>query len=108
MQIDLTGHHCDITPAMKSHVDEKFERITRHFDRVTDVHVILSVEKQGHKAEATIHVSGNKLFASAEMDDMYAAIDSMVDKLDRQIIKHKQKKQDHRGNPVPADPESEA
>lgn len=95
MQIDLTGHHVDITPALRGYVNEKFERLERHFDNVTDVHVILSVEKVRHKAEATIQVSGGSLFADSIEDDMYAAIDGLVDKLDRQVKKHKEKLTDH-------------
>lgn len=97
MQIDLSGHHIDITDSMRNYVDEKIGRLEKHFDRVTDVHVVLSVEKQIQKAEATIHVKGNKIFAQADNADMYAAIDSLADKLDRQIIKHKEKIQNHRG-----------
>lgn len=95
MQIDLTGHHVDITPALRDYVNGKFERLERHFDSVTDVHVILSVEKVRHKAEATIQVSGGSLFADSVEDDMYAAIDGLVDKLDRQVKKHKEKLTDH-------------
>lgn len=95
MQIDLTGHHVDITPALRDYVNGKFERLERHFDNVTDVHVILSVEKVRHKAEATIQVSGGNLFADSVEDDMYAAIDALVDKLDRQVKKHKEKLTDH-------------
>lgn len=95
MQIDLTGHHVDITPALRGYVNEKFERLERHFDNVTDVHVILSVEKLRHKAEATIQISGGSLFADNVEDDMYAAIDGLVDKLDRQVKKHKEKLTDH-------------
>ncbi len=95
MQIDLTGHHVDITPALRSYVNDKFERLERHFDNVTDVHVILSVEKVRHKAEATIQISGGSLFADSVEDDMYAAIDGLVDKLDRQVKKHKEKLTDH-------------
>ncbi len=95
MQIDLTGHHVDITPALRSYVNDKFERLERHFDNVTDIHVILSVEKLRHKAEATIQISGGSLFADNVEDDMYAAIDGLVDKLDRQVKKHKEKLTDH-------------
>lgn len=95
MQIDLTGHHVDITPALRDYVNDKFERLERHFDNVTDVHVILSVEKVRHKAEATIQVSGGNLFADSTEEDMYAAIDGLVDKLDRQVKKHKEKLTDH-------------
>lgn len=95
MQIDLSGHHVEITDSLRAYVNEKVGRLEKHFERVTDTHVVLSVEKQFQKAEATIHVKGNKIFAHAENEDMYAAIDSMADKLDRQIIKHKEKTKKH-------------
>ena len=95
MQIDVTGHHVELTDPLRNYVNEKFERLERHFDHVTDVHVILSVEKLRHTAEATIHISGGKLFADSTEEDMYAAIDSLTDKLDRQIKKHKEKLTDH-------------
>ena len=95
MQIDLTGHHVELTDPLRNYVSEKFERLERHFDHVTDVHVILSVEKLRHKAEATMHISGGKLFADNTEADMYAAIDGLTDKLDRQIKKHKEKMTDH-------------
>lgn len=95
MQINLTGHHVEITDPMRNYVGEKFERLERHFDHVTDVHVILSVEKLRHTAEATVHISGGKLFADSTKEDMYAAIDGLTDKLDRQIKKHKEKLTDH-------------
>jgi len=99
MQIDLSGHHIDVTDSLRNYVNEKIGRLEKHFDRVTDVHVVLSVEKQVQKAEATILVKGNKIFAHSNEEDMYAAIDSLADKLDRQIIKHKEKIQNHhRGN----------
>lgn len=96
MQISVTGHHLDITEALKSFVESKFNKLERHFDHVTDVHVILSVEKVNQKAEATVQVSGAKLFAEDHQQDMYAAIDGLVDKLDRQIKKHKEKISSHR------------
>jgi putative sigma-54 modulation protein len=96
MQINITGHHVDVTEALKNYVTEKFAKLERHFDHVTNVHVILTVEKQIQKAEATVHVSGQDLFAHNETQDMYASIDGLVDKLDRQIIKHKEKIGDHR------------
>jgi len=99
MQINLTGNHVDVTPALRDYVQAKFDRIERHFDHVTDIHVILSVEKQRNKAEATVHVTGASLYADAEHEDMYAALDLMADKLDRQVKKHKEKLTDHhRGN----------
>ncbi len=94
MQLTVSGHHIDVTDGMRTHVDEKFEKLQRHIDHITKIEVTLVVEKQVHKAEASLHVSGADLFASAESDDMYAAIDALADKLDRQIIKHKEK---HRG-----------
>ena len=96
MQISLTGHHVDITEAMRNHVESKFERVGRHFDQVIDVHVILSVEKLRQKAEATIHVNGANVFAETVHEDMYAAIDGLIDKLDRQALKYKEKKSNHR------------
>lgn len=96
MQLNVTGHHVDVTPSMHDYVSQKLERLERHFDHVTNVHVILSVEKLRQKAEATLHISGGNLFADAQDEDMYAAIDAMVDKLDRQIKKHKEKLTDHR------------
>jgi len=96
MQLNITGRHVDVTDSMHDYVTNKLERVERHFDHVTNVHVILSVEKLRQKAEATIHVAGGKnLFADAENEDMYAAIDSLTDKLDRQIKKHKEKLTDH-------------
>jgi putative sigma-54 modulation protein len=98
MQINLTGHHVDITEALKGYVDTKFDRLERHFDDVINVHVILSVEKLRQKAEATIHINGANVFADAVHEDMYAAIDGLIDKLDRQVIKYKEKRKSHRGN----------
>jgi putative sigma-54 modulation protein len=98
MQISITGHHVDITPALKSYVDSKFERLERHFDQVTNVHVVLSVEKVRQKAEANMHLNGADIFADSVEEDMYAAIDGLVDKLDRQVKKYKEKITSHRGN----------
>ena len=95
MQLNLTGHHVEITPALRDYVDSKLSRLARHFDHVTDVHCILTVEKLRHKAEAKINVSGNTLFADSVEDNMYAAIDALTDKLDRQIKKHKERIQAH-------------
>jgi putative sigma-54 modulation protein len=96
MHVIVTGHHLEVTESLKAHVDAKFEKLARHFDNVTDVHVILTVEKLVQKAEATLLISGAKLFAEDEQEDMYIAIDNMVDKLDRQITKHKEKTGSHR------------
>ena len=95
MQIDITGHHVDITPALRSYVHAKLERLARHFDHVTGIHVVLTVAKLEHKAEATLQVNRGKLFADAVDNDMYAAIDALSDKLSRQVTKHKEKLTDH-------------
>lgn len=95
MQLDLTGHHVDVTPALRGYVQKKFERVSRHFDHVIDVHCILTVEKLQQKAEATLLVSGGKIYADAVDEDMYAAIDALADKLDRRVKKHKEKVTDH-------------
>ena len=95
MQINLSGHHVDITTPLRDYVTSKMERLERHFDQVTDIHVVLGVEKLRHKAEATMHLSGGNIFADAEQENMYAAIDALVDKLDRQVKKHKEKMTDH-------------
>jgi len=95
MQLTITGHHLEITTPLKDYVENKLERLQRHFDQITTTHVILTVEKMVQRAEANIHIAGGDLFAHAESEDMYAAIDALADKLDRQLIKHKQK---HRGH----------
>ncbi len=95
MQINLSGHHVDLTTPLREYVSAKMERLERHFDHVTDIHVVLSVEKLRHKAEATMHISGANIFADAVDENMYAAIDSLSDKLDRQLKKHKEKVTDH-------------
>jgi len=95
MQLNITGHHVDITDSLRNYIEEKMQRLERHFDHVTNVHVILSIEKVRRKAEATLHINGANLFAEATDEDMYAAIDAMIDKLDRQILKHKEKLTDH-------------
>lgn len=96
MQVSLSGHHVEITDSLRSYVNEKIERLDRHFDQALDIHVVLTVEKLRHKAEATMHVSGANMHADDEQEDMYAAIDGMVDKLDRQGKKHKEKVKSHR------------
>lgn len=95
MQINLTGHHVEITDSLKDYVDTKFTKLERHFDHINNVHVILNVEKLNQKAEATLHLSGTEVFATSQHNDMYAAIDSLIDKLDRQVIKHKEKVKRH-------------
>jgi putative sigma-54 modulation protein len=96
MQLSVTGHHVELTASMKGYVEKKLDRIVRHSDHVIDVHCILTVEKLRHKAEATVNLTGGKVYADAVHDDMYAAIDALADKLDRGVKKHKDKLHDHR------------
>lgn len=95
MNLSLTGHHLEITPALRDYVQSKLERVTNHFDHVIDVKVTLSVEKLVHKAEVTMHVPGHDLHVACSDENMYSAIDMLADKLDRQVLKHKEKQGDH-------------
>ncbi|MBN1237535.1 MAG: ribosome-associated translation inhibitor RaiA [Gammaproteobacteria bacterium] len=95
MQLTVTGHHIDISAALRDYVETKLAKLERHFDNMTDIHCILTVEKLVHKAEATIHLGGGTIHADATHEDMYAAVDGLVDKLDRQVKKHKEKVTDH-------------
>ncbi|ABI73214.1 MULTISPECIES: ribosome hibernation promoting factor [Shewanella] len=95
MQISLTGHHVEITESLREYVQGKFSKLERHFDQIHNVHVVLNVEKLQQKAEAKINVNGAEIFAMSENTDMYAAIDALIDKLDRQVIKHKEKNTKH-------------
>jgi putative sigma-54 modulation protein len=100
MNLTISGHHLEVTPALRSYVTGKLDRITRHFDQVVDVKVLLTVVKQKEKekrqrAECNIHVKGNDLFAESSHQDLYAAVDDLVDKLDRQVVKHKNRILDH-------------
>ncbi len=97
MQINVSGHHVEVTDSMRTYVEEKLSRLERHFDHVTHIQVILSVEKLAQKAEAQLHVTGTDVYADAVSEDMYAAIDALADKLDRQVIKQKEKMKNHRG-----------
>jgi putative sigma-54 modulation protein len=90
MNLSVSGHHVEVTPAIRSYVRAKLDRVTRHFDHVIDLHVILSVNKLGQKAEATLHVRGKDLYCESEELDLYAAIDLLADKLDRQVLKYKE------------------
>ena len=109
MQLNVTGRHLEITEALDAYARTKLGRLERHFDHVTNVHVVLSVERERHRAEATMHVTGRELFADAVAADLYAAIDALGDKLDRQIRRYKEKTTDHhrssggiKSNPPPA------
>ncbi|MBK1726540.1 ribosome hibernation-promoting factor, HPF/YfiA family [Halorhodospira neutriphila] len=98
MQIELSGHHVEVTEALRSYVHDKLRRLEHHFDPIIDAEVVLEVEKLQHKAEATVRLGGggSRVFADAVAEDMYAAIDALVDKLDRQVLKHKEKAVDQR------------
>jgi putative sigma-54 modulation protein len=95
MNLQFTGHHLEITPALRDYVTNKLVRISNHFDHVIDVKVTMSVEKLAQKVEATLHVPGNDLHAACADDNMSSAIDMQTDKLDRQVVKHKEKNGDH-------------
>lgn len=96
MNLHITGHHVQVTPAIREYVSAKVGRVTRHFDHLIDVNVIMSVDKLRQKVEATVHVRGKDIFCESINEDMYAAIDALADKLDRTIIKHKEKNLSHR------------
>ena len=95
MQLSISGHHVEVTDSLRGYVETKFEKVERHFDIVSDVRCILTVEKLRHKAEATVNVNGGTIYADATEEDMYAAIDGLIDKLDRRVRKHKEKRVDH-------------
>ncbi|MDH4392481.1 MAG: ribosome-associated translation inhibitor RaiA [Aquabacterium sp.] len=100
MNLTISGHHLDVTPALREYVLTKLDRVTRHFDQVVDISVLLTVEKlkekeRRQKAEVTLHAKGKDIFVEQSHEDLYAAIDQLMDKLDRQVCKHKDKLQDH-------------
>ena len=95
MQLTITGHQLEVTDPIREYIDTKFERIKRHFDQVLNVHVIISVEKVRHKSEATMHIGGKDFFAESTEDHLYKSIDLLVDKLDKQIRRHKDKMTNH-------------
>ncbi|HEY5774995.1 MAG TPA: ribosome-associated translation inhibitor RaiA [Xanthomonadales bacterium] len=95
MQIDITGHHVDVTPALRAYVTEKMQKIMRHSDQVISIRVILNVEKLQQLAEATVNVAGRTVFATVTATDMYASIDGLVDKLDRQVRRRKDRSTSH-------------
>jgi putative sigma-54 modulation protein len=105
MNLSVSGHHVEVTPAIRDYVTGKLQRVTRHFDHVIDINVILTVEKLRHKAEVNVHLSGKDVYVEADDENMYAAIDLLVDKLDRQILKHKTKVRDHSHEAIKHQPE---
>ena len=100
MQLDITGHQIDLTDALQQHVRGKMRKLARHSDEITHMHVVFNIEKHSHQAEATAHVPGAELFANADAEDMYAAIDLMVDKLASQARRYKEKVRDHKATPT--------
>ena len=96
MQLNVSGHHIEVTQALRAYVESKVDKIERHFDLVSDVNCILTVEKLRHKAEATVRVNGGTIYADHTEEDMYAAIDGLADKLERRVRKYKEKLVDHR------------
>ena len=105
MNLTISGHHLDVTPALREYVLTKLDRVTRHFDQVVDISVLLTVEnlkekERRPKAEVTLHVKGKDIFVKQSHEDLYAAIDQLMDKLDRQVCKHKDRLQDHH-HPAP-------
>lgn len=101
MNLSISGQHVEITDAIRSFINDKLQRIERHFDQLIDVEVVLHVEKIRHRAEAKLNVSGTTLFAESTEDDMYKAIDSLMDKLDKQVLRYKDKLKDHHPHVAP-------
>jgi len=99
MEINFTGHHVDVTPALKAFTEEKLDKLERHFDWIKSIHVTFNVEKLRQIVDATVHIARGDVHASSESDNMYTSIDELVGKLDRQLIKHKEKISDHRAEP---------
>src|ERR1700687_5378050 len=100
MNLNLTGHHLLITPAIREYVTSKLERVTRHFDHVIDVNVVLSVDKLRQQITANLHIRGKEIHAECVEEDMYAAIDALADKLDRPVLPHKEKRNGNRHEPA--------
>lgn len=105
MNLTISGHHLEVTPAIRDYVQNKLERIKRHFDQVIDIAVILTVDnltekEKRQKAEINLRLSGKTIFVESAAQDLYAAIDTLIDKLDRQVMKYKDKVQDHKHTPV--------
>ena len=108
MNLNITGHHLEVTTSIRDYVTSKLDKVIRHFDHVTAVHVILSVEKLKQKSEITVHVRGKDIFVESVDEDLYAAIDLMIDKLDRQVLKHKEKSADHTRDAIKHQPSVES
>lgn len=100
MNLSISGHHVAVTPPIRAYLTQKLDRIRRHFDQVIDVSAVLSVHKLEQKAEVTLHVRGKEINAQAVDSDLYAAIDLLTDRLDRQVLKYKDKRQAHDHMPI--------
>lgn len=96
MNLHITGHHVAVTDSLRAYMVSKLDRVNRHFDHVIDVNVVMSVEKLRQKVEANVHVSGREIHAASEGENLYAAIDELADRLDRQVVRHKERLQVHR------------
>ena len=104
MNLTISGHHLEVTPALREYVLTKLDRITRHFDGVVDVNVLLTVDnikekERRQRAEVTLHCKGKDIFVEHANEDLYAAIDQLMDKLDRQVVRHKDRLQNHHHEP---------
>ena len=100
MDVTVAGHHVDVTDSLREYVETKMARLERHSDQMTDIHCILTVEKLEHRAEAIIHLNGSTIHADSVEQNMYAAVDTLIDKLDRQVKKHKEKLTDYHAREV--------
>jgi putative sigma-54 modulation protein len=100
MNLQITGHHLEVTPAIREYISGKLDRVIRHFDNVIDTKVMLSVEPLKHRAEVTMHMRGKDIHCEAAQDNLYAAIDLLIDKVDRQVVEHKRKTQSHAHTPT--------
>ncbi|MCA7974067.1 ribosome-associated translation inhibitor RaiA [Burkholderia sp. AU39826] len=109
MNLKISGHHLDVTPALREYVTTKLERVLRHFEQVIDATVLLSVDNHkqiNRRAEISLHVKGRDIFVESVNDDLYAAIDLLIDKLDRQVVRHKDRMQDHHHEGIKYRPEN--
>jgi len=100
MNLSITGPHLEVTPAINEYVKTKMARVSRHFDNVIDTQVMLSIERLKHTAEVTMRLPGKDLHCEASDENLYAAIDLLADKIDRQVIKYKDKVQNHSHEPL--------
>ena len=100
MEIKISGHGFEVTKPIEAHIHQKFKKICKHFDHLVTVHVVLKIEKNAHIAETTVHSSHHDFFVCTKSEDMYITVDQLIAKLDRQIIKHKEKLRDHHSKEI--------